>query len=260
MDNNVNEVIEIDIKELFMFLIRRFWILLISGAALASAAFLISAFVLQPTYQSSTKIYILNKQKDASTITYSDLQSGAQLTKDYMTLVKSRPVIEQVINELSLDMKYKELAGLVSVNNPVDTRLLNITVEYNDPILAKKIADSVREASSAHIKEVMDIEQVNTAEEANIPEEPASPGILRNTILGGMAGVLLTGLILLLIYILDDTLKNPDDIEKYLGISVLGSIPMQDMDGRKKKDLSASKEKQEIATLSLNRNVVSNLR
>ncbi len=232
---NFNDEIEIDLKEIVFVLLRKFWIIFMAGIGVALMAFLVSKFVLQPTYSSTTKVYVLNKQESSSTITYADLQSGTQLTKDYMTLVTSRTVIEQVIATLNLDLKYKDLVEMVTVENPADTRLLNITVEYKDPFMAKQIADAIRDASSVHIQQVMDIEQVNKAEDANIPEEPSSPNTLRNTILGGLVGGFISVFVILLIFMLDDTMKTPDDIEKYLEISVLSSIPRQDTAGNKNK-------------------------
>lgn len=232
---NMNEEFEIDVKELVFILLKRIWIIIMAGVGAALLAFLISEFVVVPMYQSTTKVYILNKQESNAAITYTDLQTGTQLTKDYMTLITSRPVLEQVIAQLELDIKYNDLVSLITVENPTDTRLLNITVEYKDPYMAKQIADAVREASSVHIQDVMDIEEVNKAEDANIPEEPSSPNVLMNTILGGLVGGFIAVGAILLVYMLDDTIKTPDDLEKHLGISVLSSIPLQDGNKKKKR-------------------------
>jgi capsular polysaccharide biosynthesis protein len=136
-------------------------------------------------------------------------------------------VTEKVIQELGLDMKHNDLVNLITVYNPSNTRVLNITIEYSDPYLAKEIADAVREASSIHISNVMDIKEVNVVEEANLPETPVSPNVKRNTVLGGILGILIAGAIILVITMLDDTIKTPEDIERYLGVSVLSSIPIQ---------------------------------
>lgn len=248
-----NDEIEIDLKELFAVLLGKFWIIFLAGAGLAFATFLINVFLIEPQYESTTKIYVLNKQNESAAITYSDLQSGTQLTKDYMTLVTSRPVVEQVIAELDLDMGYKGLVDCITVSNPSDTRILNITVEYNDPFIAKQIADAIRKASATHITSVMNIEQVNLVEEANIPEHSSSPNVVKNTLIGGFAGVFLACLVILVIYILDDTIKTPDDVERYLGISVLSSIPVQEnlknthtKKKANKKKLKASDKSKEI--------------
>ena len=238
-----NDEIVIDLKELFFVLLGKFWIIFLAGVGLALATFLISVFLIESKYESTTKIYVLNKQNESAAITYSDLQSGSQLTKDYMTLVTSRPVVEQVIAELDLDMKYKGLVGCITVSNPSDTRILNITVEYNDPFLAKRIADAIRKASATHITSVMNIEQVNLVEEANIPENSSSPNVVKNTLIGGFAGVFLACLVILVIYIQDDTIKIPDDVERYLGMSVLSSIPVQESLKKNKTKKKVNKNK-----------------
>lgn len=251
---NKSDEIEIDLKELWMVLMRRVWILIGTGIGLALIAFLLSKFVLTPQYESTTKIYILNKQNNETAITYSDLQSGTQLTKDYMTLVTSRPVTEQVIGDLGLDMKHKDMVDIIKVSNPQDTRILSITVTYKDPFMAKKIADAVREAAAVHITDVMNIEQVSIVEDANIPEEASSPNTIRNTILGGAVGFILAAGIVILIHVLDDTIKTPDDIERYLGLSILSSIPMQDSLKPAKKKAKHKKAKTKTKNLEVNLN------
>lgn len=238
--------IEIDVKELFLVLINKLWVIILVGIIFTLGTFCISKFVIHPMYESSTGIYILNKQDANSSITYSDLQTGSQLTQDYMTLVTSRPVMEQVISQLDLKMKYEELVNLITVDNPTNTRILNITVNYEDPYKAKEIADAVREASAAHITEVMDIDKVNIVEEANVPDAPSSPNIVRNCIIGAILGIIIACFIILLVYFLDDTIKTPDDVEKYLGLSVLSSIPMQD--NLKNGKLKMSNKKPKVKT------------
>ena len=222
-----HDEIVIDLGELFALVLRKIWLIIAVGLVVALGAYLLSKYAITPKYQSTTKVYVMNKQNEGAGITYSDLQSSTQLTKDYMTLVTSRPVIEQVNAELGLDMKYKQMVDMISVKNPDNTRILSITVEYTDPFMAKKIADAIHIASADHIKSVMDIDQVNVVEEANIPEEQSSPNTLKNTILGGFIGVVITTIIICLIFILDDTIKTPDDVEKHLGLSVLSTIPVQ---------------------------------
>ncbi|HHU73848.1 MAG TPA: protein-tyrosine kinase [Clostridiales bacterium] len=236
----------IDVRGLFYLLYKRIWIIGMASIGFALMAFLFSRFVMEPTYQSTTRVYVQNKEEN-DVVTYSDLQTGSQLTKDFIQLVKSRPVIEQVILELDLDVKYGTLANMVTVVNPSDTRLLDITVEYKDPYLAKQIADAIREVASVHIMKVMDIGKINKAEDAYIPEFPSSPNILLNTILGGFIGGFLSILIILVLYMLDDTMKTPDDVERYLGLSVLSSIPMHNrVKEKKKKKVKSNKSNPSI--------------
>ena len=218
--------IEIDLRQLFSLLLHKLWIIILSGILVALSVYLVSTFLLSPKYESTTKIYVMNKQ-DESAITYSDIQISSQLTNDYKTLVTSRPVVETVIEKLELYMDYNSLVGMISVSNPPNTRILNITITYTDPYMAKVIADAIREESAEHISNVMDIKKVNIVEEANLPSGPSSPNTFINTVVGFMLGILLSSGMIILINLMDDRIKTPDDIERYLGLSVLGAIPIE---------------------------------
>lgn len=230
-----NDVIEIDLLELFQVLLGRCWLILSVGIFTALICFGVSKFILPPTYESTTKIYILNKT-DTASVTYSDVQMGTQLTKDYAQLINSRYVLEEVIQELSLDMDYKEMLDKVSVDTPTDTRIVSITVKDKDPVMAMNIANSIRESAGEHIQNVMDIEAVNVVETANMPTEKAAPSCVKWTLIGGVLGALVISIILLAGYLLDDTIKSSEDIEKYLQLSTLALIPMvSEDDGKGKK-------------------------
>lgn len=225
-----SDVIEIDLQEIFMVLLHHLWEIILVGIVCAGIGFVLSSYVVSPTYDSTTKIYILNRQSD-TTITYSDVQLGSQLTKDYAQLVQSRYVLEQVIENLGLvNENYESLLNKISVTTPTDTRILSITVTDQNPMDAMNIANEIREVSAVHIKNVMDIEAVNVVETANFPDKKAGPSIMKWTVLCGAAGVFLLALILVLVFILDDTIKTSEDIEKYLGLSTLAMIPITGKD------------------------------
>ena len=225
--NISDDEIEIDLVELFMVLKSKLHIILLSGILAALLAFVGTKLLMTPMYTSVTKMYVLSRQDSSSGVTYSDLQTGSQLTKDYAELVKSRPVLEQVIAVLNLDMEPEDLAENITVETPADTRILSISVESDNPKEAKEIADTLRETVSSEIKEIMHAESVDTIEDGNLPKEPSSPSLKKNMILGGALGVFLALAILIFIFLRDDTIKNPDDVEQYLGLNVLTSIPIK---------------------------------
>ncbi len=237
MQNQIdNDVIEIDLMEMLGLLLSRIWVIIGIGILTAAVGFSISTFLISPTYKSTTKIYILNKT-DSNSINYSDLQMGTQLTKDYAELINSRYVLESVIEKYSLNTDYEAFKKCVSVETPSDTRIVAITVEYGNPSDAMYLADAVREIASEHIQNVMDIEAVNVVEPANMPTEPASPDIIKWTAIAGVLGVLLVCLCIIVRYLMDDTIKTSDDVEKYLGLSTLALIPLAEDENssRKKK-------------------------
>lgn len=219
--------IEIDLREVFLVLFGKAWLILLAGILSAALAFAFSQFVLEPVYESTTQIYILNKQ-DSDTVTYSDVQLGSQLTKDYAELIQSRFVLESVIEQLQLtELDYEDMLEKVSVSTPADTRILAITVSDTDPMAAMRMANSIREAAAVHIKNVMDIEAVNVVDTANLPTEKASPSVFMWTVIGALIGMMFVMAIVLIRYLTDDTIKTSDDVEKYLGLSTLALIPME---------------------------------
>ena len=122
----------------------------------------------------------------------------------------------------------EDLKKKITVTVPTDTRIVTITVEDAEPWVAQAIANAIRISASTHISDVMNTEAVNVVEEGNLPDSPSSPKVVKNTIIGGIIGVFFAVAIIILIYVMDDTIKNPDDIEHYLKVSVLGSIPYID--------------------------------
>ena len=221
-----NDVIEVDLLEIINARLGRFWLILGGGLLAAAVGFAVSKFVLTPTYESTTKIYILNKS-ESTTVTYSDVQMGTQLTKDYAELINSRYVLEEVIEKLSLaETEYQDLLDKVSVHTPTDTRIVSITVTDTSPRQAMDIANCIREVAGEHIQNVMDIDAVNVVEEANMPTDKAGPSVPKWTLFGGILGVLLVCVAILVHYLLDDTIKTSEDVEKYLGLSTLALIPV----------------------------------
>lgn len=226
--------IEIDLVEILQVLIAKIPMMIAVGLLTALIAFLGSKFVIAPVYESTTKIYILNKQDNAN-VTYSDLQMGTQLTKDYAELIQSRFVLEEVIQQLGLELKYEELKDKVNVSTLSDTRIISISVKDKNPAMAMNIANAIRDASSVHITNVMDIEAVNVAETANMPTVKASPSVGKNTLIGGMMGVFVVAAAAVIIYLLNDTIKTADDVEKYLNLSTLALIPLKEGEKKSKK-------------------------
>lgn len=236
-----NDEITIELTELLAAVWRKLYIVILSGMAVGLLAFAGTKLFITPMYTSVTKVYVLSKQDSSTSPTYSDLQTGSSLTKDYMELVKSRPVLEQAIAVLNLDMQTEELVNRITVDTPTDTRILRISVENEDPETAKAIADAIRESVSIQITEIMAADSVNTVEVGNLPTSPSSPSMMKNTAFGCILGILLSIGMILLVYMLDDTVKTPEDVEHYLGLNVLTSIPISEgvKKSKKVKGLSA---------------------
>ena len=236
MENQVtnnNDEIEIDLGEVFHLVISKLGVIILSGILLGVLSIIGTMLFITPKYESTTKIMVLNKQ-DNNTLTSADMQTSTQLTKDYAELIQSRTVLEGVIAQLNLDMTYKKMLNKVSVETSSDSRIVSISVTDEDPYTASEIANAVRDMAAEHIQSVMDIEAVNVVDTANIPNEKASPSLAKNGVIGGLLGVIIAMAAVIIIYLTNDTIKVEEDVERYLGLSVLGSIPFSEKESRSK--------------------------
>ena len=227
MNQNTNmqtdDEIEIDLMELFLAFKRRIWLILAAAVLGMGVAGAFSKLALTPQYKSTAMLYILSKETTLTSL--ADLQIGSQLTQDYKVIVVSRPVLEEVIEKLNLELDYKQLAAKLEITNPKDTRILSITAQDADPKMAKIIVDEVANTASSYIGDIMEMVPPKMIEDGAIPTHKSSPSNTKNALMGGIvAAMIVCGLIALEV-IMNDTVTTEDDVTKYLGLSVLASVP-----------------------------------
>lgn len=215
---------EIDLLEVLRALKKRIWLILLAAVLGGGIFGAFSKFVLVPQYQSTAMLYVLSKETTLTSL--ADLQIGSQLTKDYQVIVTSRPVLEDVISSLGLDMKYEDFKAKLTIGNPADTRILSITAEDPDPYLAKQIVDQVANTSSEYIGDIMEMIPPKMIEEGAVPTQKSSPSNTKNALIGAFIGVFLVCGAAVLEIIMNDTIESEEDVAKYLGLSVLASVPM----------------------------------
>ena len=225
-----DDEIEIDLRAILLEWKKGWWMIAAALAAGVIVAVLFSKVVLSPVYRSSSMLYVLSKETTLTSL--ADLQMGTQLTQDYKVLVTSRPVLEEVAEELGLDMTYEDLQDGVSIDNPTDTRILTITVENRDPLMAKTLVDCISQTASTYIGSIMEMVPPKIVEEGQIPENPSSPSVKRNAVLGGLAGAALVCGALTVMVILNDTIRTEEDVERYLGLTTLALVPERSSDGK----------------------------
>ncbi|VLZ28934.1 capsular polysaccharide biosynthesis protein Cps4C [Streptococcus pneumoniae] len=218
--------IEIDVFQLVKSLWKRKLMILIVALVTGAGAFAYSTFIVKPEYTSTTRIYVVNRnQGDKPGLTNQDLQAGTYLVKDYREIILSQDVLEEVVSDLKLDLTPKGLANKIKVTVPVDTRIVSISVNDRVPKEASRIANSLREVAAQKIISITRVSDVTTLEEARPAISPSSPNIKRNTLIGFLAGVIGTSVIVLHLELLDTRVKRPEDIENTLQMTLLGVVP-----------------------------------
>ena len=223
MENNRNEEMEIDLREIFFALKRKILLILAAGLLCGCLACGYTMIFMDPTYTSTSTMLTISKETTLTSM--ADLQLGTQLTSDYKILITSTPVLEQVIENLGLNMSPGGLRGQISVNNPSGTRILELSVTNGDPATAKKIADELAVVSSSYIGDKMEVIPPKIIEEGQIPSYKTGPNVKKNTMMGLLAGLVLAAGVVCLLAVLNDSIKTEDDITKYLDIPTLASIP-----------------------------------
>lgn len=220
------EKFEIDVFQLVKVLWKRKFLIALVALVAGVTAFAYSSFVIKPQYASTTRIYVVNRnQADKPGLTNQDLQAGSYLVKDYREIILSQDVLEKVVADQNLTIDAKTLGRKVSVTVPADTRIVSITVRDGKPEEASRIANALRDVAAQKIISVTRVSDVTTLEEARPATFPSSPNIRRNTMMATIAGVGIVIVIVLLVELLDDRVKRPEDIEEVMHLSLLGVIP-----------------------------------
>lgn len=216
---------EIDLVELLYRLIEKWKIIVLACLLGALIAAVCTFYFITPMYTATSKLYVVNAKDSA--INLSDLQIGNYLASDYTEVFSNWHVHEMVLQRLGLDYTYSQLAEMVSVENPKDTRILYVNVVSDDPHEAKDMADTYAQVAREFIAVKMDTEQPNIFEEALLPSRPSSPNKSRNIIMGFMIGLILSCSVIIAQFLMDDRLRSADDIEKYVQLPTLGVMPKQ---------------------------------
>ena len=226
MNSNDNASIEIDV----LYLLRKLWsrkfFIIFIALGVGTIALLGSVFLIKPKYTATTRIYVVSRTADS--ITNQDLQAGSYLVKDYQEVITSNEVLSSVIDKEKLSLTPNELSSMISVTIPTDTRVISISVEDDNAQEATTIANTVREVAAKKIKAVTKVDDVTTLEAAEVPKEPSSPNIKRNTLIGVIAGGVLAVISIIILEVLDDRVRRPEDIEDVLGLPLLGIVPDTD--------------------------------
>lgn len=233
--------IEIDLGKLLRSILSKLWLVVLVGLLAALGAYYYTSEMVTPTYSSTARVYIQNSQTIQSSA--SDLQSATTLKEDFQVLVKSDEVYRQVLESMGENgANYKSLRGKISLDNNT-TRFVDITVSDADPVRAKKLADATAYVSRIKAKEILGVQDVAIMQLGSVSTSPSSPNMSKNIILGAVAGMFAVCAIIALVSLFNNKLTTVEDVEKYLGITVLGSIPdVKTVPGYSKKTKSAEEK------------------
>ncbi len=218
----------IDLKELFIYLLEKFKLIIILAVVGAVIGGLYAHFYTTPVYSATSKLYVLSRDDDSksTSTSVSDLQVGSQLSVDYTEVFKTWEVHEAVREKLGIDYDDTKLQSKLTISIPSNTRVIYITVKDTDPQMAADLANAYVEAAKEFIESKMETATPSIFSTAKVPEQPVSSGPLHYVLMGFLAGFFLAICIAIVMFVLDDRPKSPEDVAKYSGVPTLAVVPL----------------------------------
>ena len=216
--------IEIDLTGLLNYLKKRIVIITAAVLVFAALGLLYGALFVTPRYVAETRLYVLNRSSTIG-VQGSDYQVSTYMLQDYQVLITGKNVTKEVVKQLNLEMSPEALSGKISVTAPEETRVLQINVTDTDPQLAADIANKVCEVAMQELRRLTDADAVHQVYAADVPVRSVSPSVKKVVLLAALLGLVAAVGVITVIFILDDSICSEEDVERYLGLSVLGVIP-----------------------------------
>ncbi|MDD6479081.1 MAG: Wzz/FepE/Etk N-terminal domain-containing protein [Oscillospiraceae bacterium] len=232
---------EVSIRELLGKILEKWYIIIATVLLFATSSAVYLNFFSTELYSSTAKLYIFNTEE--SKVQSTEFAISSYLVKDYSELITDHTVLQEVIDNLDLKFSCQALRGAISLNNPQGTRIIEVTAQVPDAVLSKKIADEVCKVAQGKIVDLMGVSRVNIISEGLVSKRPISP-IKPKTVIGfATLGLFLSVTAVAIVYITSDKIYTENDIEEYLGLTVLSTIPYSNMNSVKKKTGAARRRK-----------------
>ena len=220
----------IDLKEYFYIIKKRAWIIALITVTAMIASGIISFFLLSPVYETKTTLIVNTEQvNETNTITGDQLNVTQKLTLTYGEIIKSRTVIDEVIQALNLNMEYGEVSKMITVSPVKDTQIIAITVQDTNPQRAADIANTIPRVFTKEVKRITKANSVEVIDKAVVAENPIKPNKIMNIAIAGVLGVMIGLFIIFVLEYMDNKIKTPQDIEKYIELPILGVIPNENI-------------------------------
>lgn len=216
----------LDLREIFAIIRKRIWLIVIITFISTGVSGVISFFVIAPTYEATTSI-IIGKAPEGQNqeVQYNDVLMYQKLSKTYGEIAKSRLVAEKAITKLGQDISPDEFSKKVTVTPQADTQIMVIKAKDKSPENAMITVNTLAQVFIDEAIRIYPTGNVQIMDYAPLPEFPVSPNKKLNVAIAFLLGIMVSLGIIFLIEYMDNTIKTEDDIEKYLGLPVIGIIP-----------------------------------
>jgi capsular polysaccharide biosynthesis protein len=215
---------EIELRELLSIIAKRWKVIFLLFVLAVAGSAVFSHYVAVPVYQASTTL-LMGKSDNGSRIVIQDVELNRQLAKTYGQIVKSSTVANAVIAELKLDMSVGELKNKITVAQVAGTDIISISVKDHSPARSAFLANEVARVFIRQLNKILNVDNVSVIDIAVTPAGPIYPRPMFNMAIASVLSLMLGFFIVFMLEYLDNTIKTPQDVEKYLGLPLLGTLP-----------------------------------
>ena len=221
----------VDLREYFGIVKKRFWIVALITIIAVVVSGVISFFMLNPMYEAkSTLIVNTEKNEETQMITGDQFSVTQKLAVTYGEIIKSRTVLDEVIQNLKLDDKYEGLVNNVTVSPVKDTQIISISVQDTNKEKARDIANEIPKVFKKEAERITKANDIQVIDKAILPQSPIGPNKKMNMAIAAVIGGMIGLFVVFFIEYLDNKLKTPQDIEKHLGLPILGVVPNEKLE------------------------------
>lgn len=215
--------VELDLIGLLFHLKRKIWLIVLVAVLAGLIGFAGSKLFTTPLYTATTQVYVYQQN---TSIDYNNLAVASQLRRDCAVIIKGESVTREVVEMLELPMNPKTLSRAIRVDTEDNTRILKISYTDVDPERATLIVNTVRDVAAKHTKELMQSDVLRTLFEASLPQAETTTNVRKSTLVAAGVGAAAMIALLVLVFLLDDTIRTEDDVQNHLGLSTLAVIPL----------------------------------
>ncbi|EOT2917232.1 YveK family protein, partial [Clostridium perfringens] len=190
---------------------------------------------IKPQYEAKTKLFIGKQELEGSTYSSSDISMYQQLVKTYAELVKTSDLVNKAVRNANLDLNQNEIKGILNnlnANPSSDTQILELSFIGKDPQMTLKVIEAITDEFISESKELIPNGNVQVIQKPQLPESPINTNKKRNIIIAFVLGIVIGIGLALLLECLDNTFKSREELEKTLGLPIIGNIPDHDNIGR----------------------------
>lgn len=230
---------EIDLKELAIGLVKKWWLILLSALIIGGSAYVYTANFITPMYRATVTIYVNNISGSTESgyheyISATNLATSQRLVTTYVNIIKSNTVLQKVIEQSGMDLTVEQVRNMMTASAVEDTEMFNVHVSNADPKLAAAIANVIADVAPDEIANILEGSSTKIIDRAEIPQYRYTPSFRKNTFLGCTIGVILAAVYIVLCILLDQRIKGEEDLDRLFNLPVLGEIPEFDPNRAKK--------------------------